>query len=106
MRAPALAVAAALILTGAAQSSAPLQGQIVFAVLTPADQVHLYRERADGTGRIRLTYGPGSFDEPNWSPDGQLIAAAGGPGLVVLAPNGSIVRRIRSAHGADVPRWS
>jgi len=106
MRAPALAVAAALILSGAAQSSMPLRGQVVFAAFTPGNQVHLFRERVDGSGRVRLTYGPGSYDQPDWSPDGRAIVAAGGSGIVILAPGGRILRRIEAPSGVDVPRWS
>jgi Tol biopolymer transport system component len=106
MRAPALAVAAALVLTAAAQSGTPLRGQVVFAAFTPGDQLHLFRERADGNGRVRLTYGPRSFDQPQWSPDGHKLVAAGGPGIVVLAPSGRIVQRLRAPSSADVPRWS
>src|SRR5437764_1457232 len=106
MRAPALAVAAALVLTGAGPSSAPLRGRVVFARFTPGDELHLFRERATGSGRVRLTYGPGSYDEPQWSADGRRIAASGGPGLVVLAPDGRIVRRIRVRGGGSTPHWS
>jgi len=106
MRVPALGVAAALVLTGAGPSSAPLRGQIVFAKFTHGEEVHLFRERANGSGRVRLTYGRGSYDEPEWSTDGSRIAAAGGPGLVVLAAGGRIVRRIPVRGGGSTPHWS
>lgn len=107
MRAPALAVAAALLVAGAAQSGTPLRGQIVFDdFLLQVNQYQLYRERADGTGRVRLTHGPSSHMRPHWSPDGRTILAEGGPGLVILSRDGRILRRIHVAGEAFDARWS
>jgi Tol biopolymer transport system component len=105
-RAPALAVAAALIVAGAAQSGTPLRGQIVFDdYLLGAEVYHLFRERPDGTGRVRLTRGPGNYIRAHWSPDGQRLVAEGGPGLVILDRDGRTLRRIDVGDVNDA-RWS
>jgi Tol biopolymer transport system component len=101
-----LAVAAALIVAGAAQSGTPLRGQIVYDdYLLGPEVYHLFRERPDGTGRIRLTRGAGNFLRPHWSSDGRKIVAEGGPGLVVLDRSGRTLRRI-AVGGAQDARWS
>ena len=106
MRAPALAVAAALLFTGAGHDGASPRGKIVFAAFARGEQIQLFRERADGSGRVRLTYGKSSYDQPRWSPDGRRIVASGVPGLVVLAADGRVVRRITIRAGAESPVWS
>jgi Tol biopolymer transport system component len=102
-----LAVAAALIVAGAAQSGTSLRGQIVYEVyrLQPND-IQLSRERPDGSGRLRLTRGPDSYLRPNWSPDGQTIVAEGGPGFVIVSRDARTLRRIPVGGDAFAPRWS
>jgi Tol biopolymer transport system component len=105
-RAPALAVAAALIVAGAAQSGTQLRGQIVYDdYLLGPELYHLFRERPDGSGRVRLTRGPGNFVRPHWSADGRRIVAEGGPGLVILDRNGRTLRRL-AVGGVQDALWS
>jgi Tol biopolymer transport system component len=104
-----LAVAAALIVAGAAQSGTSLrgQGQIVFdGFLLKPNIYQLYRERPDGTGRVRLTRGPDNYMRPHWSPDGSKLVAEGPPGLVIVSREGRILRRIDAAGDAFDARWS
>src|SRR6185437_10371240 len=49
---------------------------------------------------------PGAETEPSWGPNGRRIAAAGGPGLVVLKRDGRLVRRVRLPGSPIQPRWS
>jgi Tol biopolymer transport system component len=104
-----LALAAALIVAGAAQSGTSLrgQGQIAFdGFLLDANIYQLYRERPDGTGRVRLTHGPNDYMRPHWSPDGTKLVAEGPPGLVILSRDGVTLRRITVAGDTFDAQWS
>jgi Tol biopolymer transport system component len=62
---------------------------------------------ADGTGQRRIA--SAGFDlQPEWSPDGSLIAFSGGSGLYVVRPDGTDERRIinDAAVGDHGLSWS
>src|SRR3954463_7833925 len=103
----AVVLVAAVLSTGAATARVRAQGSIVFsAYVASTNSIQLFRERADGSGRVRLTHGPASYDGPRWSPDGKRILALGPPGLVILTPTGHVLRRIRVHASTYQPRWS
>jgi Tol biopolymer transport system component len=103
MRGAVMAFAATLLLAG----SPPPQGSIAYDDFAGSgDQIQLFRERPDGSGRVRLTGGAGSYLQPVWSPDGRRLVAVGGPGLVVLTRGGRVLRRLRVSGSAHEPRWS
>jgi TolB protein len=74
--------------------------------------VDLFSVRVDGRGLRRLTRTPATENEPEWSPDGRLIAyvreAPGGSAHVfALRPDGRGVRRVTSGPVEDSsPTWS
>jgi TolB protein len=109
MRRLAAFAAATLVLSGgaaAAQAPSPPPGRIVYDdVASPlSDPIQLFRERADGSHRVRLTWTRGYFLRPAWSPDGRRIVVEGGPGFLVLSADGRVLHRIR-VNGSDA-RWS
>jgi TolB protein len=88
--------------------SAPPQGRIVyddFAGLQ-SDAIQLFRERADGSHRVRLTWSRDSYLRPAWSPDGRRIVAEGGPGLVILSADGRLLHRIPVKGVPEDAHWS
>jgi TolB protein len=74
--------------------------------------VDLYVIRADGRGLRRLTRTAATEDEPEWSPDGRLIACvrvgkAGSANIYVMRPDGSGFRRVTLGPVEDLnPTWS
>jgi Tol biopolymer transport system component len=102
----ALTVATAGALLTSAVASAP-PSLIVFA-RTVGEHQETFAVRPDGSGVRRLS-GRGAHETaPVVSPDGRLIAAVGGPGLVVRTSDGRLVRRIVVRGGTQItePRWS
>jgi Tol biopolymer transport system component len=103
----ALLLVASLVSTSAAAAVRTLPGSIVFERFFGAqNEYQLYRERPDGSGRVRLTYSGGSYTNANWSPDRKQIVMLGPPGIVVANANGHVVRRLRAPGSASQPRWS
>jgi Tol biopolymer transport system component len=113
--APAAAVLAAiaspLVLgASAAESAYPSRATpslIVFA-RTVGDHQGTFSVRPDGSGVQRLSSRREHETEPALSPDGRLIAAVGGPGIVVRTRTGRLVRRIPVRVGSQLtePSWS
>jgi TolB protein len=109
MRGFAALAAATFVLSGAgAAVPAPPQGRIVYDdfVSIQSDAIQLFRERADGSHRVRLTWTHGYYLRPAWSPDGRRIVAEGGPGLVVLSADGRLLHRIRVNGSPQDAHWS
>src|SRR6476646_10609328 len=104
MRALLAALLVPALVSGAG-ASASAGGRLVFE-RSIGDQADLYSVRGDGARLARLTRTPAAETEPSWGPSGRRIAAAGGPGLVVLTAGGRLVRRVRLAGSPIQPRWS
>jgi dipeptidyl aminopeptidase/acylaminoacyl peptidase len=73
----------------------PPTGSVVFDRMSlDGQREQLYRERADGTGVVRVTHTGRIWFEPRWLPDGD-IASFWDTGLAVVTPDGRILKRIR-----------
>jgi TolB protein len=98
----ALAAFLAMPAAGAAPS-----GRIVF-FREVGGQAELFSIRPDGSGLTRLTREPGYDSAPAWSPDGRRIASFGAGGLVIRAPDGSVLQRIAIPveGGLEELEWS
>jgi Tol biopolymer transport system component len=60
--------------------------------------------RTDGRGVRRLTRGAGEL--PSWSPDGRYLVYAAPSGLVVIRPDGSQLKRLRTGtNGPNFADW-
>ena len=82
-------------------------GRIVF--VDGVESGNLVLVNADGTGRVRLTFGPDG--EPAFSPNGKLIAFTslrrGDRDIYTLAPDASNLRQITFSNADDRdPTWS
>jgi TolB protein len=84
----ALAAFLAMPAAGAAPS-----GRIAF-FREVGEQAELFSIRPDGSGLRRLTHEPAYDRAPAWSPNGRQIASFGEGGIVLRAPDGSVLRRI------------
>ena len=80
-------------------------GLIVFARTVGSHQ-ELFSIRPDGSGLRRLTHDRRHEAEPALSPDGRLIAAVGGPGIVIRTRTGRLVRRITSRGDSQLTELS
>ena len=66
----------------------------------------IYVMNADGTNHVRLTNNLTADVNPAWSPDGTMIAAAGG-GIFLMNADGSGIRRLPTGpDNASEPTWS
>ena len=96
---------------GRLYSWAPGGRRLVYAAVEP--QALVVAGRAGGAGRVlRGTRGVGAH-QPDWSPDGRLIAFLrqkapfGGADIYVVAPDGSALRPlVRSRSDLKTPTWS
>lgn len=84
----------------------------MFGLSGPEPEDHIYVVNADGTGKRQLTTAPGSYRNPDWSPDGQTIIFSGsgaqGSGTYAMSADGANVRKL-SAPGwstGEHPTWS
>jgi TolB protein len=99
------------ITTGSSPAWAPDGARLVFSRGT-AQGSDLYSTRLDGSGLRRLTRTGAAEGEPEWSPDGRLIAFVrelrnGGSNIYVMRPNGRGVRRVTTGPLEDgSPTWS
>ena len=105
-----------IVLSGTTKSeptASPDGNRILYVVRTTQETAIYAAFRAGGTG-VRLTTAPGTWDQPAWSPDGQLIAFRGRfPGqdsdIWVMAADGSGAVSVTLSHGAtnqSSPAWS
>jgi len=90
---------------------APDGKKIVFADKTSGDTWHVAVMSAAGANRARVTAGPASDNNPQWSPNGKLIAIqstiADNVDIYVIRADGSGRRRLTTQPEADVdPAWS
>jgi Tol biopolymer transport system component len=94
-----LVVAAALV--------SPPPGRIVFdRISVDGQSEHIYRERADGTGVVRISRSGRYWSEPRWSPDGRLVAAFSERGITIVTPSGLIVRSVQAVGSTADLTWS
>jgi Tol biopolymer transport system component len=69
------------------------------------ENINLYVQNIDGSGRVRLTSDPGPDRFPKWSPDGRTIAFIRAGELFSMPAIGGPQRRITTAAG-DGLSWS
>jgi dipeptidyl aminopeptidase/acylaminoacyl peptidase len=70
-------------------------GRILFTTVAPSDSVaSIYVVNADGSGRTDLTPSGGGGGEPEWSPDGTMIAFVR-DGIWVMRADGTGARQVR-----------
>ena len=99
------------VTSGSSPAWAPDGARLVFSRHT-AQGTDLYSARLDGGGLRRLTRSAAAEGEPEWSPDGRLIAfvregRTGSSRVYVMRPNGSGVRRVTTGSLEDKsPTWS
>ncbi len=81
-------------------------GELVFSAFVSDGSVpDVYKMRADGTGRIRLTHN--GARTPSWSPDASKIAYVLEPGRIgVMNPDGTGQVTLTNATGDERPSWS
>lgn len=80
--------------------------QIVFSwVGEPGDNLDIYKQRIDGSDRVRLTSDPAADQQPAWSRDGKTIAFVRNEALFAVPAIGGRERRITSSAGSGVS-WS
>jgi Tol biopolymer transport system component len=102
---PALALAVAVLVaagSGAARAEqhAAAQGRVAFVTRPFGGPTnHVYVVNVDGTGRTLIRSGVASC--PQWSPDGTRIALDEDDGILIVSPDGSVLRRLaRLSPGA------
>jgi Tol biopolymer transport system component/DNA-binding winged helix-turn-helix (wHTH) protein len=69
------------------------------------DNLDIYVQHIDGTGRVRLTSDPAPEQYVAWSPDGKTIAFTRMGNLISMPAGGGQERRIATASGAGIS-WS
>jgi TolB protein len=88
---------------------APAGEKIAFVAFRDGGDQEIYIMNADGSDQRNLTDDPGEDFDPDWSPDGKLIAFAsdrtGEPEVYVMDPDGDNVRQLTTGGGLS-PRWS
>ena len=105
MKASVVAVLAATAVLALPAGAAPTRDLIVFGRTVDSRQ-ELFSIRSDGSGLRRLTHDRRHESEPAISPDGRLIAAAGGTGIVLRTRAGRLVRRIPLRSQVTELSWS
>ena len=86
--------------------------QIVFSwVGEPGDNLDIYKQRIDGSDRVRLTSDPAADQQPAWSRDGKTIAFVRNEALFAVPAiggraRGSRHRRDRESRGVLIHRRS
>lgn len=103
MRALAVALLTALVLSVGGASAGRPGGRIVFVRLV-GQQTELFKVRPDGSGLVRLTRSGLEDAEPDWSPDGRRLVALADGRLVLRSPDGRLLRRLPALGNA--PSWS
>jgi len=71
----------------------------------------LWRSKADGSAKLRLTFPPIRADVPRWSPDGKQIVFTAGEGgkpsdLYLITADGGQPQRLLTQGGNGNPDWS
>jgi hypothetical protein len=87
--------------SGSSPAFAPGGERLAYRFSAPGATSALVTARLDGTDRHTL----GNFDDPDWSPDGEVIAAAGS-GIFAVPADGSSPRRLTADAGDEEPSWS
>ncbi|MEO8595294.1 MAG: DPP IV N-terminal domain-containing protein [Candidatus Solibacter sp.] len=69
------------------------------------DNLDIYEQRLDGSGRVRLTKDPAAEEYPAWSPDGRLIAFIRSGEIFIVPSQGGVEHRLTTARGRGLG-WS
>lgn len=81
-------------------------GYILYTAYGQRTAYQVFRIRADGTDKKRLTPKRQGGNEPSWSPDGTRIAYSASSGIMVMKADGSRRRPFTSRSNDSDPEWS
>lgn len=81
--------------------------RIAYTTFLPDGNDDIFVMNADGSSPTRLTSGPEYEADPDWSPDGRLIAFSRDGDIYTMRPDGSGARQLTRGSARDgAPAWS
>ncbi len=88
----------------------PRGDRIAFVVMSDYGTFDIATSTSSGEDVVILTYGEGSNEDPNWSPDGLQIVfsstRSGSKGLYIMSRDGSHVRTLTISGNSYSPAWA
>lgn len=81
--------------------------RIAYTTFLPDGNDDIFVMNADGSSPTRLTSGPEYDADPDWSPNGRLIAFSRDGDIYTMSPDGSGARQLTRGSARDgAPAWS